>query len=147
MSELYPVAILAGGLATRLRPHTGKLPKALMDVNGEPFAGRQLRLLASRGVSRVVICAGYRGEMIEEYVGTGARFGVEARFSHDGERLLGTAGAIRRALPMLGPRFFVLYGDSYLECDYAAASRAFDESGKPALMTVYRNEEIGRAHV
>lgn len=140
--DLYPVAILAGGLATRLRPRTEKIPKALMDINGEPFVAHQLRLLASRGVSRVTICAGYRGGMIEEYIAGGAGFGVEVRFSHDGDRLLGTAGAIRKALPLLGRRFFVLYGDSYLECDYAGAAREFEASGRKALMTVYRNEGL-----
>ena len=137
---MYPVVILAGGLATRLRPATGSAPKALIDVNGEPFIAHQLRLLASAGIDRVVILAGYLGHMIEDYVGGGGRFGVEARFSHDGERLLGTAGAVKKALPVAGPRFFVLYGDSYLECDYAGVQKAFGASGKAGLMTVYRNE-------
>ncbi|HEV8455366.1 MAG TPA: sugar phosphate nucleotidyltransferase [Gemmatimonadales bacterium] len=141
MSEsLFAVAILGGGLATRLRPLTDAIPKALVDVNGEPFIAHQLRLLRSNGLDRMVYCAGYRGEMIREYVGTGARFGVTVEFSFDGLPLLGTAGAIRRALPLLGDSFFVLYGDSYLPCDYRAVQRAFVGSGQPALMTVFRNE-------
>jgi NDP-sugar pyrophosphorylase family protein len=135
------VAILAGGLGTRLGPLTGRVPKALVEVNGTPFIAHQLGLLRSRGVGRVVICIGHMGAMIREYVGDGSRFGVEVAYSEDGPALRGTAGAIRGALDLLGPRFFVVYGDSYLPCGYEAVERAFAESGKPALMTVFRNED------
>ncbi len=135
-----PVAILAGGLATRLRPLTETIPKALIEVNGEPFIAHQLRLLASRGIERVVLCVGYRGEMIRNFVGDGSRFGLHADVVFDGPVLLGTAGAIRNALPLLGENFFVLYGDSYLPCDYAAVGSAFLCSGKRGLMTVFRND-------
>jgi MurNAc alpha-1-phosphate uridylyltransferase len=138
---LYPVAILAGGLATRLQAVTMALPKALVDVHGEPFIAHQLRLLQSQGIGRVIVCAGHLGEMIREYVGNGTRFGVEVEFSFDGPRLLGTAGALRKALPLLGDAFFVLYGDSYLPCSYAEIQAAFASSQKLALMTVYRNED------
>jgi NDP-sugar pyrophosphorylase family protein len=135
-----PVAILAGGLATRLRPITETIPKSLVDVCGEPFVAHQLRLLSSRGISDVVLCVGYRAEQIEQVVGLGSAFGLHARYALDGEQLLGTGGAVRRALPMLGDEFFVLYGDSYLPCDYHAVLSSFRASGKLALMTVYRNE-------
>jgi D-sedoheptulose 7-phosphate isomerase len=138
---MLPVAILAGGLATRLRPVTEKIPKALIEVNGEPFLAHQLQLLAARGIRRVTLCVGYLAEMIEAYAGDGNRFGVELTYSADGPRLRGTAGAITHALPLLGESFFVLYGDSYLPCDYAAVERAFHTSGKPALMTVYDNRD------
>ncbi len=137
--KLLPVAILAGGLATRLHPLTRILPKALVDVNGEPFIAHQLRLLRASGIERVVVCAGYLGEMIQAFVGAGTRFGLRVEFSFDGPRLLGTAGAVKRALPLLEETFFVLYGDAYLPCDYRAVHMAFDKSGKPALMTVFRN--------
>ena len=141
MSEtLFPVAVLAGGLGTRLRPWTESIPKALLDVNGEPFLAHQLRLLASRGIERVVLCIGYKGEMIRAWAGDGRRFGVRLEYSEDGPQPLGTAGAVRKALPLVGERFFVLYGDSYLPCDYRAVQQAFLAGGKPALMTVYRNE-------
>ena len=135
-----PVAILAGGLATRLRPLTETIPKALIEINGEPFAAHQLRLLKSRGIERVVFCVGYRAEMIEEYVGPGGRFGLDVSYSSDGPVLRGTAGAIHQAIPLLGDRFFVLYGDSYLPCNYAAVEGAFLDSGRQGLMTVFRNE-------
>lgn len=139
-SSLPPVAILCGGLGTRLQVLGVKLPKALMDLNGEPFIAHQLRLLRSRGIDRVVLCVGYLGELICDYVGNGSRFGLQAEFSLDGPVLLGTAGAICRALPLLDKTFFVLYGDSYLPCDYGMVAEAFRRSGQPSLMTVFRNE-------
>lgn len=140
MSGLIPVAILAGGLATRLRPETEKMPKALIEIEGKPFIHWQLELLAQSGIKRVVICCGYLGEMLQHYVGDGTRFGLDIAFSYDGPKLLGTAGAIKRALNLLGKEFFVLYGDSYLTCDYADMEAVWRRSGKTALMTVYRNE-------
>lgn len=139
MSEL-PVAILAGGLAMRLRPITEKIPKSLVEVAGEPFFAHQLRLLRSQGIRRAVMCVGYLGEMIEQEFGDGARFDIEIRYSFDGPVLLGTGGALRKALPMLGDAFFVLYGDSYLPTDFIAVEKAWRASGKPGLMTVFRNE-------
>ncbi|MFN2623016.1 MAG: nucleotidyltransferase family protein [Chthoniobacterales bacterium] len=136
----WPVAIVAGGLATRLRPVTEKIPKALIEVAGQPFLAHQLRLLRSAGIRKVVLCVGYRGEMIEQRFGNGSQLGVELTYSFDGPELLGTGGAIRKALPLLGKQFLVLYGDSYLPIDYAMPVHAFLVNGKPGLMTVFRNE-------
>jgi len=141
MKELFAAAILAGGRASRLRPLSDRLPKSLAPVAGAPFLAHQLRLLAGAGIRRVVLCIGHLGEQIREFAGEGERFGLSIRYSEDGPEPLGTAGAIRQALALLGERFFVLYGDSYLPCDYGAVQQAFLESGKPALMTVYRNED------
>ena len=138
--DLPPVAILAGGLATRLRPLTENIPKSLLPINGRPFIDHQLRLLRRAGIRQVVLCVGFLGQQIIEYVGNGSRFGLHVRYSSEGERLLGTGGALKRALPLLGPEFFVLYGDSYLDCDYRAVFAAFRASARPALMTVFRNE-------
>jgi NDP-sugar pyrophosphorylase family protein len=135
-----PVAILAGGLATRLRPITETVPKALLDVAGEPFVHHQLSLLRARGIERVVLCVGHLGERVEAAVGDGARWGLRVACVPDGPRLLGTGGALRRALPLLGERFLVLYGDSFLDCDYLDVARAFVASGREGLMTVWRNE-------
>jgi len=137
---MFPVAILAGGLATRLRPATETIPKALIEVGGEPFLAHQLRLLTRSGIERVVLCIAHRGEQIQQYAGNGSRFGVHLEYSYDGPRLLGTAGALRQALMMLGESFFVLYGDSYLPCDYRAVEQTFLDSGKLGLMTVFHNE-------
>jgi N-acetyl-alpha-D-muramate 1-phosphate uridylyltransferase len=138
--EIFPVAILAGGLATRLHPLTLKIPKGLVEVAGKPFVCRQLHYLRHQGITKVLMCVGYRGEQIEALVGDGKAFGLKILYSYDGASLLGTGGALRRALPSLSKQFFVLYGDSYLPCDFPAAQKAFVESGKPALMTVLRNE-------
>lgn len=137
---MLTVAILAGGLATRLRPLTEQIPKALIEINGKPFLHHQLTLLERSGIDRVVMCVGYRGEQIREYAGDGDRFGLQIEYSFDGPQLLGTAGAIRRALPLLGDSFLVLYGDSYLPCDYRTANQCFLDSKKLGLMTVCRNE-------
>ena len=137
---MLPVAILAGGLATRLRPVTEKIPKSLVAVNGEPFIAHQLRLLKANGVSHVVLCVGFLGEMVRDAVRDGHAYGLEVHYSFDGPALLGTAGALKRALPLLGRAFLTLYGDSYLLCDYAEVAEAFEESRKQALMTVFHNE-------
>jgi NDP-sugar pyrophosphorylase family protein len=134
------VAILAGGLATRLRPITETIPKSLLEVNGEPFAVHQLRLLHSKGVRNVVLCVGHLGALIQNAIGNGDALGLQVDYSFDGPALLGTAGAIRKALPRLGDPFFVMYGDSYLPCDYAAIARSFESAGVLGMMTVFRNE-------
>jgi N-acetyl-alpha-D-muramate 1-phosphate uridylyltransferase len=137
---MLPVAILAGGLATRLRPITETIPKALAEVAGEPFLAHQLRLLARSGFTRAVLLVGYRGEQIEAFAGNGAQFGLDIEYLYDGPQLLGTGGALKRALHLLGDSFAVVYGDSYLPCDYAAALTSFTSSGKQGLMTVFRND-------
>jgi MurNAc alpha-1-phosphate uridylyltransferase len=138
-SGLLPVAILAGGLATRLRPLTETIPKALVEVNDRPFIAWQLDWLREQGVSRVVVCAGYLGERIRDVIGDGRDYGLHVEWIFDGPTLLGTAGALKRALPLLGGPFFVLYGDSYLPIAWRPVQDAFVASGQPALMTVYRN--------
>jgi len=136
---MLPVAILAGGLATRLQPITRSMPKSLVPVAGRPFVEHQLERLRDAGVRRVVFCVGHLGERIEAAVGDGARFGLQAAYSYDGPQQLGTGGALKRALPALGDAFFVLYGDSLVRCDFAALEKAFRAAGKPAMMTVFRN--------
>jgi prepilin-type processing-associated H-X9-DG protein len=134
-----PVCVLAGGLGTRLGETVRDTPKPLLEVAGEPFLLHPLRLLASCGVERVVLCVGYLGELIEARVGP-ERFGIEIAYSYDAPELDGTLGAVRRAAPLLGERFLILYGDTYLRVDYAGAARAWEESGAPGLMVVLRNE-------
>jgi NDP-sugar pyrophosphorylase family protein len=139
---MLPVAILAGGLATRLRPITDTLPKALVEVAGHAFLGWQLRYLHTQGIRRIVLCVGYRGEQIASLVQDGSRYGVRVEYVFDGPRLLGTGGALRRALPALGQTFFILYGDSFLPVDFPEVQRAYLASGKPALMTVLKNRNL-----
>jgi NDP-sugar pyrophosphorylase family protein len=142
ISTSLPVAILAGGMATRLRPITEKIPKLLVEVAGEPFFSHQLRLLQAQGLTRVVLCAGYLGGMIVDQYGDGAKWGMSIEYSFDGPQLLGTGGALIRALPRLGDAFYILYGDSYLPVDYPAIGDFFLRSGRLGLMTVYENREL-----
>jgi NDP-sugar pyrophosphorylase family protein len=136
-----PVAVLAGGLATRLHPVTESVPKSLVEVAGRPFAEHQLSWLHRQGIDHVVFCVGYRGEMIREALGDGARWHLSIDYAFDGEPLLGTGGALKQALPLLGEAFFVLYGDSLLTCDLAAVERSFLSSHCSGLMTVLRNDD------
>jgi NDP-sugar pyrophosphorylase family protein len=136
-----PVAILAGGRARRLDAVTKAIPKSMVDVAGKPFIARQLEYLRRQGVERAVLCVGHFAEQIEAYVGAGSAFELDVRYSHDGPRLMGTGGALRRALPLLGDEFFVLYGDSHLPIDFTAVERDFRARGCPALITVLRNQD------
>jgi NDP-sugar pyrophosphorylase family protein len=133
------VAILAGGLATRLYPVTATIPKALVEVAGKPFILHQLALLHRNGIRRVVVCAGHLGQLIESTLAAQVDLGLEVDVVFDGDRLLGTAGALRAALPRLGDRFFVMYGDSYLRCPFHCVQAAFEQTSALALMTVFRN--------
>jgi NDP-sugar pyrophosphorylase family protein len=135
-----PVALLAGGLATRLYPLTERMPKALIKIADEPFIAHQLRLLHREGITRVVLCLGFLGEMVRDVVGSGDPFSLDVAYSFDGDKLLGTGGALKQALPLLDKEFFVLYGDSYLDIPYGLPFAAFRSGGAPALMTVFRNE-------
>jgi NDP-sugar pyrophosphorylase family protein len=139
VERLPPICILAGGLGTRLGERVRDTPKPLLEVAGEPFLMHQLRLLAEHGAREVALCVGYRGEQIESRIGP-ERFGIRISYSFDAPELDGTLGAIRRALSLLGERFLVLYGDTYLRIDYAAAAVSWRESGLPAMMSVLRNE-------
>ena len=126
-------------MATRLRPITEKIPKLLVEVAGEPFFSHQLRLLKKNGLTRIVLCVGYLGEMIVDQYGDGAKWGVHIDYAFDGPKLLGTGGALIAALPKLGDAFYVLYGDSYLPIDYGAVGSFFLRSGRLGLMTVFEN--------
>jgi NDP-sugar pyrophosphorylase family protein len=134
-----PVAILAGGLATRLRPITARIPKALVAVAGRPFIDHQIALLHHNGFRRIVLCLGYLGEQVEAHLGDGSAHGIELNYCHDGEKLLGTGGALRRASALVGDLFFVTYGDSYMPIDYRAVLAEFRRHSALGLMTVLPN--------
>jgi N-acetyl-alpha-D-muramate 1-phosphate uridylyltransferase len=133
--------ILAGGLATRMRPRTLTIAKAMLEVAGRPFIDWQLEKVASCGYSDVLLCVAFLGEQIEEHVGDGARLGLRVRYSHEGPTLLGTGGALRAALPFLEPAFLVTYGDSYLPFDYAEPLRVLEAHADcDGVMSVYPNQ-------
>jgi D-sedoheptulose 7-phosphate isomerase len=136
---MLPVAILAGGLATRLRPITETIPKSLVEVAGRPFIEWQLEYLYQQGIRHVVLCLGYLGEQIERVVGDGVRYGLDVEYSYDGDHLLGTGGALKKALPLLGEAFFIFYGDSYLPINFLDVETSFHQQNQFALMTVLKN--------
>lgn len=143
-----PLALLAGGGGTRMQSISRSVPKALFEVNGRPFIGHQLELVRRNGVRRVVICTGHLGEQLEAYVGNGASFGVDVEYSRDGAVLLGTAGALKNAEPMLRPLFWVMYGDTYLDVSFAEVFEAFRDSPALGLMTVFKNDNrLDRSNV
>ncbi len=140
--------ILAGGLGTRLRPVTEKIPKAMIPVRGRPFIEYQMELLKAGGIDELVICVGHLGEAIERHVGNGEKFGVKALYSRDGPTLLGPAGALKRAEPLVQERFFVTYGDAYLRAPYRSIMNSLASSDRLGLMTVFRNRgKYGRSDV
>jgi len=139
---MLQLVVLAGGLATRLRPISEKIPKSLIEINGEPFIFHQLRLLKSKGFERVVICAGYLGNMIEDILGNGEKFDLNVVYSYDGEVLLGTGGAIRNAFPLLDEKFMITYGDAYLDFDYDGLNSFIKQNRYSAVMTIFKNEDL-----
>jgi MurNAc alpha-1-phosphate uridylyltransferase len=137
---MLPVAILAGGLATRIRPLTLSYPKALIEIAGKPFLHYQLSYLRSQGVNDVIICVGHLAELIKDYVGNGSNWGLKVDYSFDGDSLLGTGGALKKAIPLLGENFIILYGDSYLPIEFKKVVNAYFQSGNLGLMTVFNNK-------
>ena len=137
--NLPPIALLAGGTATRLRPITETVPKSLVAVMGEPFLAHQMRLFHRMGFRKLVILTGHFGDQIVDFAGDGTAFGLDVRYVRDGEFARGTGGAVRNAIPVLGSTFFVCYGDLYLDIDVVPIFDAFVASGYPALMTVLHN--------
>lgn len=136
---MLPIVILAGGLATRLGSLTAKVPKSLIEINGRPFIDWQMDKLVSAGYSIFVLCLSHKSNLIQNHLGDGTRWGVDIQYSFDGEVQLGTGGAIKKALPMLGQKFAVTYGDSYLPINYSEIESEFLESGMQGLMTIYEN--------
>jgi NDP-sugar pyrophosphorylase family protein len=132
------IAILAGGLATRLGDLTRNQPKSMLKIQGKPFLEYQLELLGRAGIENIVLCLGHMGEQIESYFGDGHEFGVNVKYSLE-DRLLGTAGALKNAEALLDDTFFTMYGDSYLFLDFSRAMSYFESQNKLALMTVYKN--------
>jgi MurNAc alpha-1-phosphate uridylyltransferase len=137
---MMTLALLCGGLATRLYPITKTIPKSMIEIAGEPFIAHQLRLFKKNGIERVVLCCGYLSEQIESFVGDGSKFDLQVSYSKDGDTLCGTGGALKKALPLLGDEFMVCYGDSYLDVDYQAIEEAYRTSGCDSLMSVFKND-------
>lgn len=139
------VVVLMGGLGSRLGDITANQPKPLVPIHGKPFFEYELKLLLQSGFRKFLFLVGYRSEMIEQYFGHGSRYGedISIRYSYDGENLLGTGGAVVRALPMLEDEFLLIYGDSFMDVDYGEILYRYwrgKQDGKQGLMTVLKNE-------
>src|ERR1035438_2058976 len=133
--------VLAGGLATRMRPHTLTVPKSMLEVAGRPFVDWQIERLVASGLRDIVMCIAHLGERIRDHVGDGAQLGARVVWSEEGPALLGTGGALRVALPLLGETFLVTYGDSYLPFDYGEPLRMLEaHSDCDGVMAVFKNE-------
>jgi NDP-sugar pyrophosphorylase family protein len=142
------MVILAGGLGTRLWPLTSDVPKALIPIGGKPFLHHQIELLKRQGIRDIVLCVGHLAEQVQDYFGDGRWLGVRIKYSEEKGPLLGTAGAIKRAEPLLGDDFFLMYGDSYLMIDYQEIIRYFRRFHRLALMVVWKNlDRLERSNV
>jgi NDP-sugar pyrophosphorylase family protein len=138
MVELPPVVILCGGQATRLGALTKHLPKSLIPIHGKPFIDWQLELIRNQGAREVVLCTGHLDQALREYVGNGSRYNLRISYSHE-NKPLGTAGALRQAIPLLPPAFFVTYGDSYLEYPWSRIFKDFERSQTNSHLSIYPN--------
>jgi N-acetyl-alpha-D-muramate 1-phosphate uridylyltransferase len=141
MSDLFPTVILAGGLATRLGERTQSKPKSLVEIGGTPFIDLQLSRLAKLGVARVHICIGHLGDQIRNFVGDGAKFGIQVTYSEDGPVKLGTGGALSKALNQIKEDFFVVYGDTFPNLSFRSMQSTFQRQKPDALMAYMRNPE------
>lgn len=134
------IAILSGGLGTRLGELTRNTPKSLIQIAGKPFLEYQLDFLKKAGIENILLCTGHMGKQIENIFGNGNRYGVNIKYSHE-EKPLGTAGALKNGEDKLKDPFITLYGDSYVFLDFSEMTSYFQSQDKLALMTVFRNSD------
>ncbi len=130
--------ILAGGLGTRLRPITEKIPKPLVAVGGQPFLTWQLRECLRQNYKNVLLLVSYLGEQIQAHYGDGSSLGLSISYSFEG-RPLGTGGALKNAFHELDESFFILNGDSFLRAPMAELEKSFEDSGAEVLISTYDN--------
>ena len=130
-------AVLVGGLGTRLRPLTYKIPKPLVKVGGKPFLSYVLSRVSSLGVKKCILLTGYKHEMVERYCGSGKKWRMQISYSLEDEPL-GTGGALLHAFTSPSQTVLVMNGDSYLDLDLAEFL-SFHRKRK-ALASVYAME-------
>ncbi len=141
MTHSLPVFLLAGGAGTRIASMYAGTPKCLIDIHGKPFLSYVLENIKRFGFNRVVILAGHLSQPIIDYAGDGASFGLNIQYSLDGAQLLGTGGAIRKALPFAEDDFVVSYADSYLDYDWSPIVDHYFRSGSQSLVSIYKNDD------
>ena len=131
--------ILCGGLATRLGKITKNIPKSMVKIKNKPFLEYQIEILKKRSIKDIVLCVGHLSDQIEQYFGNGENFGVNIKYSYDGDKQLGPIGALKNAEDLLKEDFFIMYGDSYIDVDFQQISSFFKKHDKLGLMVVYKN--------
>jgi len=134
------IVVMAGGLATRMRPLTEEVPKSMLPVGGIPFVGHQLQLFKRGGITEVLLCVGHLRDKIQEYVGDGSRWGLKVSYSWEEGELQGTAGALRDAGTLLADSFLMTWGDSFVRADYPFVMNSHLSSGLLCSVVVFRNE-------
>ena len=141
------LVILAGGLGTRLKPLTDKVPKSMLEVEGKPFLEHQIELVKKHGLQNILLLTGHQGETIEKHFQDGSRFGVSIKYSRESSPA-GTAGALKLAEPLLPAGFLLMYGDAYLDFQYGRLWERFRHCARKAVMAIFRNDNRwGRSNV
>ena len=132
--------ILAGGLAKRIRPLTSNVPKCLIKINGIPFIDYQLKYLSKQGIKDVILCLGYLGDQVIDYLKNSSNYGINIIFVKDGKSLLGTGGTILNSHNFLEDNFMIIYGDSFLPINIKLVIKKFIKSKKSSLMVIIKNQ-------
>jgi NDP-sugar pyrophosphorylase family protein len=135
------IVILAGGLGTRMRPYTDKIPKAMLPVNDNAFVDYQMTLFKNAGITDIVFCIGHMGEMLEKHIGNGDHWGIKVSYSWEREKLLGTGGALKNAMHLLDTNFLLTWGDSFVRADYDTILNNHITSGFPISVAVFKNQD------
>ncbi len=135
------IAILCGGLATRLAPLSTHTPKSMIKIHGKPFLEYQINTLKKNKITNIVLCVGHLADQIIDYFGNGKKFNVHITYSHDGKTPLGPAGALKKAADKLENIFFTLYGDSYVFLNFQKIYNHFSTTKNLAMMTVFQNHD------
>ncbi len=133
--------VLAAGLGTRLRPFTQDKPKCLMPLAGRPLIDWTLRWLVSCGITECVINLHYCPEKVRDFVGEGNAYGLGVRYSYE-QKLLGTAGAVKKVADFFDQPFYVIYSDNFSQWNLRELKDRFDKTHPVAAMAVHWRDDV-----
>lgn len=128
------IVILCGGLATRLKKLSKKKPKSLIKFKNKPFVIYQIELLKSYGFNNFLLCVGHFSKQIKSKLGNGKKLNVNIDYSHDGKKLLGTGGSLKKAYKKLDKNFILLNGDSYIMFNPNKLISKYNTSNKSTIL-------------
>jgi len=134
----FPILILCGGRANRLKTISKDIPKSLMPVNGKPFLYHLLKSIEKYGSRKVILCTGYLSGKIENFL-ENHTFNLQIEISNESIPL-GTGGAVKKAIDGFKTPFFVTYGDSYLDFQLDLLQRNY-QNKKMSLMVIFKNDQ------